>query len=298
MNYMLLVGTTDNSGALVITKRIYEAHRLVKVRWLAGDFANGVDAVIANAGLGAIAGTGLVIGDRTLLTLTNADDDAWYDVSEEGDGIVDQEIKLTVSGGGSGKFGGCIAYFSEIPKTVTELEAGDINLGNVDVLSIAAGENVIGKVGGVSASITPTITVSTTPAYTAGDSIGGKITLANAVRVSGGTALLASVMILDRANQKPAGTILIYNADPTAATLTDNAAVVNSTDDLKVIAAIPVAATDYVTINGKAYANPSFDAKVVKAASGTSLFASFTTTTTPTFAVTTDWQMTFGLAQD
>lgn len=166
--------------------------------------------------------------------------------------------------------------------------------GGVDIGEIAAGENHIGKVSGLGAVITPAITVSTTPAYTAGDSIGGKITLANAVRVSGGISLLQSIMVLDRANQKPAGTILIYNADPSAATLTDNAALVNSTDDLKIIAQIPIYSVDYVTVNSKAYAMLRNLGAEVKAASGTTLYASFCTTSTPTFAATSDLQIAFG----
>lgn len=160
--------------------------------------------------------------------------------------------------------------------------------------ALPAGENHIGEVAGQGKAVKVALVVSTSPAYTAGDSIGGLITIANAARVSAGVAILASIQILDRANQKPTGTILIYDANPAAATLTDNAAVVNSTDDLKVVATIPVATTDYVTINTKAYANLRNLAAVVQAASGTTLYASFTVTSTPTFAATTDMQMVFG----
>jgi hypothetical protein len=163
---------------------------------------------------------------------------------------------------------------------------------------LLASEAHLGEVGGNTAHITPTVTVSTTPAYTAGDSIGGKITLTAAVRVSGGTALLESIMILDRANQKPTGQILIYNADPAAATLTDNAAVVNSTDDQKIIAMIPVTSSDWTTINSKAYATLRNLGVALKAASGTTLYASWVVTSTPTFAATTDVQMIFGLLRD
>lgn len=169
-----------------------------------------------------------------------------------------------------------------------------VDIGDVDVTSISAGENHLGEVANAASVVTPTITASTSPAYTPGDSIGGKITLTSAVRVSGGVTILNSLMILDRANQKPTGTILIFNADPSAATLTDNAAFVYSTDDLKVVAAVPVASTDYTTINSKATANLSALAREVKVASGTSLYAAFVVTSTPTFAATTDVQIAFG----
>ena len=163
-------------------------------------------------------------------------------------------------------------------------------------VTAAASENHVGEVATAGKLVQVALTVSTSPAYTAGDSIGGKITIANAVRVSGGVSVLASLEILDRANQKPAGTIYIFNADPTNATLTDNAAFVFSTDDLKVIAQIPVSTSDYVTTNSKATANLSGLARIVGPASGTTLYAAFVTTSTPTFAATADVQLGFGFA--
>lgn len=161
-------------------------------------------------------------------------------------------------------------------------------------ISAPTSEALIGAVAGAGVVVTPTITVSTTPAYSAGDSIGGKITLANAVRISGGITLLQSIMILDQANQKPTGTILLFNADPSAATITDNAAFVFSTDDLKLVAAIPVTTADYVTINSKAVAMLRNLGAEVKAAA-TTLYAVFVVTSTPTFVATTDLQMAFGM---
>jgi len=159
--------------------------------------------------------------------------------------------------------------------------------------ALEASEAHIGEVSNGGKTVTPTITVSTSPAYTAGDSLGGKITLANAVRVSGGLSLLQSIMIADRANQKPAGTIFIYNADPSAATLTDNVAMVNSTNDFNIVAQIPVLNSDYVTVNSKAYAKLRNIGAEVGALTGTTLYASFALTNTPTFAATTDVQMMY-----
>lgn len=160
--------------------------------------------------------------------------------------------------------------------------------------ALAAGEAHIGEVGGSGKCVKVALVV-TAALYTAGNSIGGKITIANAVRVSGGVSLLASIQILDRSNQKPAGTIYIFDADPSVATLTDKTAFVFSTDDLKVVAQIPVSAGDYVTTNTKASANLANLAREVQAASGTTLYAAFVTTSTPTFAATSDVQIIFGL---
>lgn len=161
-----------------------------------------------------------------------------------------------------------------------------------------ASEVHIGAVGGATNVVKVVLAVSTTPAYTALDLIGGKITIANAVRVSGGTGDLKSIQILDRSNQKPAGIIYIFDADPTVGTYTDNAAPTVLTDDIKVIGQVAVGQGDYVTTNNKAFAKPSFNPIPVKAASGTSLYAIFQTTSTPTFAATTDVQIAFGFGQD
>lgn len=157
---------------------------------------------------------------------------------------------------------------------------------------LAAGENLIGKVAGSAAVITPIWTVDTA-LYTAGDTVGTKQTLSNAVRVSGGSSILYQIVIADRANQKPTGSILIFNADPTAATTTDNAAFVFSTDDYKMVARIPVATADYVTINSKAVADLSNLGRLCKATTGTSLYAVFVTDGAPDFVLTTDFQIIF-----
>jgi hypothetical protein len=141
--------------------------------------------------------------------------------------------------------------------------------------------------------ITPTITVSATPDYTSGDSLGGKITLPNAVRATGGMSKLVSVNIIDSANQKPAGTILFFNADPAAATLTDNTAFALSTDVLKVVASVVIAAADYVTIDSVAFLTYGNINKIVQAAA-TSLYAAFVITTASNLAATTDIQIAFG----
>lgn len=154
-------------------------------------------------------------------------------------------------------------------------------------------EATVGELFGGGSGVKVALVVSTTPAYTAGDNVGGKITIADAVRVAGGVANLMGIQVLDRSNQKPVGSILIFDADPAAATITDNAAFVFSTDDLKVVATIPLASGDWVTIDSKAVANLASLNRVVKAAAGTTLYAAFVTTGTPTFVAATDMQMIF-----
>jgi hypothetical protein len=211
------------------------------------------------------------------------------------------------SGGGGGGGG-----------AVTIADGADVTQGaKADAANInpAAGQSQISAIKGILATLTSGIAISqgnvggfttviksvsvvTAAAYSAGNAVGAKRTLASAVRSSGGTGILQSVTLLDRANQKAAMTLFIFDADPTAATITDKAAFVFSTDDLKVIAQVNIGAGDYVTTNGKAIALISGLQIPLQAASGTSLYAALVTTGTPTFAATTDVQLEFGIMQD
>lgn len=164
--------------------------------------------------------------------------------------------------------------------------------------TLGAGELHLGEVGGNGDVVTVTPTVSTSPAYASGDSIGGKWTISGALRTAGKTAVWQSLSMLDKGNQKPAGDLFIFRTDPTAATLTDNAAAVFSTNDVDVVARVTVAASDWVTVNSKAYLSLSNLGRVLKASSGTTLYAAFVTTSTPTFASTSDITAHFGFLRD
>ena len=160
--------------------------------------------------------------------------------------------------------------------------------------AIASGD---ARMGGNTVVITPTITVDTA-IYAAGDSIGGKITLTDAMRVSGGSGVLSGLTLLDRSNQKPALEIFIFDSDPTNATITDQSAFAFSTDDLKVIAKIVVTSTDWTTINSKATAELANLNRVVKASGSANLYAAIVATGTPDFVAGTDLQLRFKFFQD
>lgn len=158
-----------------------------------------------------------------------------------------------------------------------------------------AGENHIGEVGGWGDIIVPTLAVSTS-AYSSGHCVGGKLTLTNAVRVSGGTAIIQSVFLVDRANQKPALEILVFDSDP-AGTFTDRAAfpTLALADSARAKRRISIATSDWVTVAGHAYADVTAISKVLKASGTRNLFAVMSTTSTPTFAATTDLILGFGI---
>jgi hypothetical protein len=141
------------------------------------------------------------------------------------------------------------------------------------------------------------LAVTAASAYTAGNSIGGLITIAGAVEGAGVGTVLQSIMVLDRSNQKPQGDIIFFSSNPAVATLADKTAFVFSTDDLKVVARVPIATADYVTINGKAIACLNSLNRIVSTTTGSTLYAAWITTSTPTFVAATDVQLTFGFVQ-
>lgn len=148
--------------------------------------------------------------------------------------------------------------------------------------------------------ISPTITVQDTPDYSAGDSVGGKITLTNIQRGGGKDVVLQNVIVRDTANIKPTGNILIFNSDPTAATITDNAGFVFSTDITKLIARIPVATTDYVTINNIAIADIDGKGRVLQGVDSLTddLYMVFVADATLNFTATTNLSISLSVLQD
>jgi hypothetical protein len=162
----------------------------------------------------------------------------------------------------------------------------------------AAGEAHLGSVGGESASVLAPLTVSTS-AYSIGHNIGGLLTLAGAVRTSGGKAVLQSIFVADKSNVKAALEILLFAASP-AATFTDRAAfpTLAQADTLLTRRRISIAATDYVTVGGSAFAEIGAIGKLVKPTTGTSLFAAVLINTAVTYANAADLQLIFGFLQD
>ncbi len=117
-----LMGTTNGSGAATITATIPTFGLLQSVEWVDGDLVDGVDAVLSvtdnQSGV-----------DSTLLTLTNANSDAWYyprQVAHDNAGaavtfdgtneiyvpaIIAGKLKLVIANGGDTKTGGVVVYY-------------------------------------------------------------------------------------------------------------------------------------------------------------------------------------------
>lgn len=111
--------TTIANGTGSVTYALSNQNRLLyAVEWIDGTFDDGVDAALkcveTESGV-----------DQTLLTLTNANNDAWYyprtteddeagaALTTRGMLVVNGDLKLEVTNGGNAKTGGCIVYYVE-----------------------------------------------------------------------------------------------------------------------------------------------------------------------------------------
>ena len=143
--------------------------------------------------------------------------------------------------------------------------------------------------------VVPAMASFATP-FSAQDNLGGKLAFGAVMTETGGLAFVESLTLVDRANQKSAMLLLLFSADPSGSTLTDNAAtVIADADDVNLVAAIPIAIADYTTVGAKAVAN--LKSLHIPIKSGTqSLWGALVCLGTPTYAAATSLQLTLGLA--
>lgn len=163
---------------------------------------------------------------------------------------------------------------------------------------LAAGTAHVGQVGTPADVISVTPTTSATPDYSAGDAVGGKQTLTSAARTSGGKVILQSLTVIDVSNQKKDITILFFDSDPAAATITDNAAFAFSTDISKVVGRVNIADTDYETVNGKAIACLKGIGLEMKCSGSANLYAAVIATEAINGGSTADYTFKYGFLQN
>lgn len=133
----------------------------------------------------------------------------------------------------------------------------------------------------------PTLTASS--AYSSGNCIGGKQTISNVALYTSGKVFLSCLSLYDKSNSKPALTVLYFCGDPTAATITNKTNFVWSTDVAKFVGKVDIAVGDWETYNGVAICTKNALALGPIACVGNrNVYAAVVTTSTPTFASTTD----------
>ena len=140
-----------------------------------------------------------------------------------------------------------------------------------------------------------------TSAYADGDLIGGKLSFSSAVRFSAGSALLQNAVLVDQAKQSANIDLVLFDADPTGTTFTDQAAFdVADADMDKIIAVIRFGTYgDWITFNDNGIAQYTPPGGVpIKLTTGTTLYGALVSRGAPTFAASTDLKARLVLTQD
>jgi hypothetical protein len=159
--------------------------------------------------------------------------------------------------------------------------------------------------------IAQTPTISTSPAYTSGDCLGGLMTLSNAARFTGGGGTINSIRVLDKTQaQRAAMSLLFFSSSVSPAG--DNApAAFTDADMANLVAVIEILSGDYNTawagtpLNSVAFKPntatatwPQTMAIPYFCSAGTSLYCQAVVRGTPTYTSTSDLVFQFCLTLD
>lgn len=173
-------------------------------------------------------------------------------------------------------------------------------------VTLQAGSAIIGNVGGITAYVSSTITMSVAGAYATGDYMGTTTTpqsFTNVVRSSGGTGIIKSITISDKiATANVAMELWLFSATFTAPT--DNAAwAISDAENLTVLGVIPIGSTTnsskpgwFTSSNGQVYIDDTLSI-VIKPAATSLFYALVARGTTPAFT-SGDLTLNLGILQD
>lgn len=140
----------------------------------------------------------------------------------------------------------------------------------------------------------PTVTASS--AYASGNSVGGLLTFANGVRFAGGTGLVQSALLQFKSAQSGNYDLILFSSNPANSTIADKTAFSLAVADYnKVIGAIPIS---YYTSLGTPSVAEALNLALPVISTTTSLFGALVTRSTPTFASTSDVQVTLQVIPD
>ncbi len=153
--------------------------------------------------------------------------------------------------------------------------------------------NIVGRTGRI--SVTPAID---TNAYTAGDNVGGKLTLLDSVLRHSVSGIIQGITIVDQAKQSAALDVLFFRSDPSNTTFTNNAALdVADADLLTCIGHVSIAASDYCALADNSVAT-KMGLGLAYAAPQATIYAALIARGTPTYATATDLQLIVHTLQD
>lgn len=143
-----------------------------------------------------------------------------------------------------------------------------VDIGDVDVTSIAAGENFLGAVGGKTSVYAVTLTTDTA-AYASGDLIADTQQMDAFFRKTDGTGIIQSITIIDEEAQGVAFYILFMKTSTSLGTENSAPNISDANLSAGLIGVVSVEATDWITISGTKVASISGINLPVKAVSGT-----------------------------
>lgn len=245
-----------------------------------------VNTIVGQAGVAAGAGA---VGATVQRTTLASDDPAVVALQLIDDAVFADDAAFTPA----------TSKVVAVGAMADETSPDSVNEGDIGALRMTLDRLLKVQAGGLSDVIQVRPTISTL-IYAANDIVGGLLTLTNAVRSSGSTALLESICIFDEDNEKAALEIVFFNANPTASTTADQGGLtVHAGDVTKVIGRVTIAAADYVTVaTGKAIAQVSGLARLMKASGSANLYCVVLATGTPTYTGADDLIFNFGFLQD
>ena len=146
-----------------------------------------------------------------------------------------------------------------------------VDIGDVDVLSIAAGENHIGEFGSAGTLLEVTLSLDTS-AYADGDVMADTQTVTSAFRVAAGRAILQSVTVIDE--DDVGQTFDIIFLDTSNSLGTENAAPnISDANARTILGRVRVESSEYIDLGGVKIANKNGVGLFLKgAAASTSLY--------------------------
>lgn len=174
------------------------------------------------------------------------------------------------------------------PPTLTDGQISDPlcdDSGNLRVQAVSPVDLVL---------VTPT--VLNADAYDAGDVVFDTTVITNAMRVVGGRALLQSIVVTDKGDQKAQLRIVFLQTNVSLGTA-DAAPSITDANALKCLGTVEVLAADYVDLGGVSVATVRSIGLLLEAdPASRNIYLAATTSGTPTYA-TGDLQLSIGLLQ-
>ena len=181
------------------------------------------------------------------------------------------------------------AQYNSVQPTMPDGGRGELQLDASGNLRIA------GTTAAPIDVITVTPTVLNADAYDAGDTVFDATVITGAVRLSGGSAILQSIVVADKDDQKAQLRLVFFDSTVTFG-VADSAPSLSDADSLKCIGSVEVAAADYIDFGGASVATVRLVGLLCKASGSANLYVAAMTSGTPTYT-TGGLQLRLGFQQ-